>query len=155
MPFFAKDTDGGYVPMHHPFTCPTDDSLQYIENDKDRVYAKAYDLVVNGVELLSGSVRINDYELQSKMFTALGLTADEISEKFGFLVDAYRYAAPPHGGAGIGLDRLAMVLCGANSLRDVTAFPKIKDASEPMSDCPATVDDKQLEELGLAIVKQR
>ncbi|MCL2036553.1 MAG: aspartate--tRNA ligase [Oscillospiraceae bacterium] len=144
----AKQEDN-FVAMHHPFTCPTDESLQYIDSDKSKVYAKAYDLVVNGVELLSGSIRINDYELQQKMFEALGLTSEEITAKFGFLVDAYKYAAPPHGGAGIGLDRLAMVLCGADSLRDVTAFPKVKDASELMSDCPAEVDGKQLEELGV------
>ena len=154
MPFFDRDENGGFVAMHHPFTCPTDESLQYIETDKSRVYAKAYDLVINGVELLSGSIRINDFELQEKMFKALGLTAEEIAEKFGFLVEAYRYAAPPHGGAGIGLDRLAMVLCGADSLRDVTAFPKVKDAGELMSNCPAKVDVKQLEELGVVINEQ-
>ncbi|MCL1866246.1 MAG: aspartate--tRNA ligase [Oscillospiraceae bacterium] len=152
MPFFEYDSESGtYVAMHHPFTCPTDDSLASLESDKSKVYAKAYDLVVNGVELLSGSIRITDHELQEKMFRALGLTADEIESKFGFLVEAYKYAAPPHGGAGIGLDRLAMILCGADSLRDVTAFPKVKDASELMSDCPATVDKKQLEELGLTV----
>jgi len=151
MPFFDKDDDGNFVAMHHPFTCPTDESLQYIETAKDKVYAKAYDLVINGVELLSGSIRINDYELQEKMFKALGLSEKEIELKFGFLVEAYRYAAPPHGGAGFGLDRLAMVLCGADNLRDVTAFPKIKDASELMSDCPAEVGSEQLTELGIVI----
>jgi len=153
MPFFAEvgNDDPGVpsqkVPMHHPFTCPTDDSL---------TYAKAYDLVINGVELLSGSIRITDYELQQKIFETLGLSAEEIDEKFGFLVEAYKYGAPPHGGAGIGLDRLAMVLCGesgADSLRDVVAFPKTKDASEPMSQCPATVGEEQLAELGISIVK--
>ena len=138
-----------YVAMHHPFTCPTDESLQYIETDKEKVYAKAYDLVVNGVELLSGSIRITDYELQEKMFAALGLSKEEVEEKFGFLVEAYRYACPPHGGAGFGLDRLAMVLSGADNLRDVTAFPKVKDASELMSNCPSEVDIEQLNELGV------
>ncbi|MCL1789206.1 MAG: aspartate--tRNA ligase [Oscillospiraceae bacterium] len=152
MPFFTEE-DGEFVAMHHPFTCPTDESLPYIDTDPAKVCAKAYDLVINGVELLSGSIRITDYELQEKMFSALGLTQEEIQAKFGFLVEAYRYACPPHGGAGIGLDRLAMVLSGADSLRDVTAFPKIKDASEPMSDCPATVDDKQLEELGISLAE--
>jgi aspartyl-tRNA synthetase len=159
MPFFAKqeqrcdeqssEQEEEFVAMHHPFTCPTDESLQYIESDKGKVYAKAYDLVVNGIELLSGSIRITDYKLQEKMFAALGLSEEEIKAKFGFLVEAYRYGSPPHGGAGIGLDRLVMVLCGADNLRDVTAFPKIKDASEPMSDCPAEVDSEQLKELGL------
>ena len=160
MPFFAKqeqadngndEENGSFVAMHHPFTCPTDDSIPYIESSPEKVYAKAYDLVVNGVELLSGSIRITDYELQQKMFTALGLSDEEIKEKFGFLVEAYRYASPPHGGAALGLDRLAMVLCGADSLRDVTAFPKIKDASEPMSDCPSEVDSAQLDELAIRL----
>jgi aspartyl-tRNA synthetase len=148
------DKNNEFVAMHHPFTCPTDESMAFIESDKSKVYAKAYDLVINGVELLSGSIRINDHELQAKMFTALGLTDEEIAEKFGFLVEAYKYAAPPHGGAGIGLDRLAMVLCGADSLRDVTAFPKVKDGSEPMSDCPAPVGAEQLAELGISVVKE-
>jgi aspartyl-tRNA synthetase len=152
MPFFLEE-DGAFVAMHHPFTCPTDDSMAFIESDKSKVYAKAYDLVINGVELLSGSIRITDHELQSKMFAALGLTDEEIAAKFGFLVEAYKYGAPPHGGAGIGLDRLAMVLCGADSLRDVTAFPKVKDASELMSDCRAEVDEVQLNELGISFKK--
>jgi aspartyl-tRNA synthetase len=159
MPFFHKkeavagESTESWEAMHHPFTCPTDESMQYLEGgEKSKVYAKAYDLVVNGVEMLSGSIRINDYELQQKMFAALGLTDAEIDEKFGFLVEAYKYGAPPHGGAGIGLDRLAMVLCGADSLRDVTAFPKVKDGGEPMSDCPAVVGAEQLSELGLSII---
>ncbi|MCL1881812.1 MAG: aspartate--tRNA ligase [Oscillospiraceae bacterium] len=159
MPFFAKEENGEFVAMHHPFTCPTDESMQYIDSgnvfDKEKVHAKAYDLVINGVELLSGSIRINDYELQEKMFKALGLTEDEIEAKFGFLVEAYKYASPPHGGAGIGLDRLAMVLCGADSLRDVTAFPKIKDASELMSECPTEVGVEQLGELGITIATNK
>ena len=113
---------------------------------------RAYDLVLNGIELCSGSIRITDPELQERMFRLLGLTDKEIEEKFGFLVDAYKYAAPPHGGLGIGLDRLSMLLCGADSLRDVVAFPKVKDASELMSQCPSAVDDKQLEELHIKTV---
>ncbi len=113
--------------------------------------AKAYDLVLNGTELSSGSIRINDPELQERMFRALGLTDEEIEAKFGFLVEAYKYAAAPHGGMGIGLDRLAMLMCGTDSLRDVTAFPKLQNASEPMSDAPATVDEEQLLELGIKI----
>ncbi|MDR0197181.1 MAG: aspartate--tRNA ligase [Oscillospiraceae bacterium] len=152
MPFFEQNEETGrWDAMHHPFTCPTDETLQYVETAPEKVYAKAYDLVLNGVELLSGSIRITDYELQERMFEALGLTREEIAAKFGFLVEAYRYASPPHGGAGIGLDRLVMVLCGAESLRDVTAFPKAKDASELMSECPARVDKKQLDELLLKI----
>jgi len=152
MPFFEhNDETGNWDAMHHPFTMPTDATLQFVETAPEKVFAKAYDLVLNGVELLSGSIRITDYKLQERMFKALGLTPDEIAAKFGFLVEAYKYAAPPHGGAGIGLDRLAMVLCGADSLRDVTAFPKVKDASEPMSDCPSVVDEKQLRELHIRI----
>jgi aspartyl-tRNA synthetase len=153
MPFFEQSDDGEWVAMHHPFTCPTDGSIPYIDNDPGKVYAKAFDLVVNGVELLSGSIRITDYELQERMFKALGLTQDEIKEKFGFLVEAYRYASPPHGGAGFGFDRLVMVLCGADNLRDVTAFPKVKDASELMSNCPADVDKSQLEELKITHIQ--
>lgn len=147
-PFFEyNDETNHWDAMHHPFTMPLDECLPYLETAPEKVFAKAYDLVLNGTELCSGSIRITDYELQEKMFKALGLTPEEIDAKFGFLVDAYKYAAPPHGGMGIGLDRLSMLICGADSLRDVTAFPKIKDASELMSECPASVDEKQLEEL--------
>ncbi len=152
-PFFEfNEETGKWDAMHHPFTMPLDESIEYLETNPEKVYAKCYDLVLNGVELCSGSIRINDPELQAKMFELLGLSEEEIEAKFGFLVDAYKYAAPPHGGMGIGLDRLAMLICGADSLRDVLAFPKIKDASELMSDCPAVVDDKQLEELHIKTV---
>ncbi|MBQ8931044.1 MAG: aspartate--tRNA ligase, partial [Ruminiclostridium sp.] len=147
-PFFEWDEESqSWLAMHHPFTMPMAECLEFLDTDKGKVRAKAYDLVLNGVELCSGSIRINDPELQAKMFRLLGLTDEEIEAKFGFLVDAYKYAAPPHGGLGIGLDRLSMILCGAESLRDVTAFPKVKDASELMSQCPSVVDEKQLEEL--------
>ncbi len=154
-PFFEynEETDH-WDAMHHPFTMPLDECLPYLETAPEKVFAKAYDLVLNGTELCSGSIRITDYELQEKMFKALGLTPEEIEAKFGFLVDAYKYAAPPHGGMGIGLDRLTMLICGAESLRDVTAFPKIKDASELMSECPAEVDEKQLEELHIKTVTE-
>ena len=152
-PFFEyNDETGSWDAMHHPFTMPLDECIQYLGTAPEKVFAKCYDLVLNGVELCSGSIRINDPELQEKMFKLLGLTEEEIQAKFGFLVDAYKYAAPPHGGMGIGLDRLAMLICGADSLRDVLAFPKIKDASELMSDCPAEVDEKQLEELHIRTV---
>ena len=151
-PFFEYDEDSEtWVAMHHPFTMPMDECIEYLDTAPEKVRAKAYDLVLNGVELCSGSMRITDFELQQRMFEALGLTEAEIEAKFGFLVNAYRYGAPPHGGMGIGIDRLSMLLCGADSLRDVTAFPKIKDASEPMSDCPAAVDPAQLEELHIAL----
>ena len=137
--------------MHHPFTMPLDECLPYLDSDPASVRAKAYDLVLNGIELSSGSIRITDYELQQRMFEALGLSDEEIAAKFGFLVDAYKYGAPPHGGMGIGLDRLSMLLCGADNIRDVTAFPKVQNASELMSGCPSPIDAKQLEELGIGI----
>ncbi len=151
-PFFEYDEETGeWLAMHHPFTMPMDECISMLETDKGSVRAKAYDLVLNGTELSSGSIRITDYELQQKMFQLLGLSDEEIEAKFGFLVDAYKYAAPPHGGMGIGLDRLSMIMCGAESLRDVVAFPKVQNASELMSSCPSTVDEKQLEELHIKI----
>ena len=153
-PFFEYDEESGtYVAMHHPFTMPKDECLQYLESAPEKVFAKAFDLVLNGTELSSGSIRITDYELQQKMFQALGLTDEEIEAKFGFLVEAYKYGAPPHGGLGIGLDRLAMVMLGAESLRDVTAFPKVQNASELMSECPSAVDAESLDVLGISVVK--
>ena len=153
-PFFEYDEESGnWLAMHHPFTMPMDECLDMLETDKGSVRAKAYDLVLNGVELSSGSIRITDFELQQKMFKLLGLTDEEIEAKFGFLVEAYKYAAPPHGGMGIGLDRLSMIMCGADSLRDVIAFPKVQNASELMSACPGDVDTSQLNELHIGIVK--
>lgn len=150
MPFFELDEETGeWVAAHHPFTMPMEESVQYLDTDKSKVKAQAFDLVLNGTELSSGSMRITDCELQNKMFELLGMTQEEIDAKFGFLVDAYHYAAPPHGGMGIGLDRLAMLICGTDSLRDVIAFPKVQNASEPMSGAPSFIDDIQLEELGI------
>lgn len=155
-PFFEYDGESGeWLAMHHPFTMPLDECIPYLDSDKAKVRAKCYDLVLNGVELLSGSIRINDPELQQHMFEMLGMTEEEIKAKFGFLVDAYKYAAPPHGGAGIGLDRLAMLMCGCDSLRDVIAFPKVQNASEIMSEAPGTVSDEQLKELGIEIAKEQ
>jgi len=152
-PFFEwNEETESWDAMHHPFTMPLDECLEYLESDPGKVRAKAYDLVLNGVELLSGSIRITDYELQEKMFDCLGLTKEEIDTKFGFLVDAYKYGAPPHGGAGIGLDRLSMILCGADSLRDVIAFPKVQNASELMSGAPSVQEKAALDELGIAVV---
>jgi len=154
-PFFEYNEEtGGWDAMHHPFTMPLDECIPMLDSDPGSVRAKCYDLVVNGVELCSGSIRISDYKLQEKMFNALGLTPEEIEAKFGFLVDAYRYGAPPHGGAGIGLDRLTMILCGADSLRDVLAFPKVQNASEPMSECPGPIDQTQLDELRIACIAE-
>lgn len=154
-PFFEKDEESGeWVAMHHPFTMPKEECLEFLDTDPGKVIAKAYDLTLNGTELSSGSIRITDYELQQRMFRALKLTDEEIEAKFGFLVEAYKYGAPPHGGMGIGLDRLAMILSGAESLRDVTAFPKVQNASELMSQCPSPVDAESLEALGIAVVEK-
>ena len=154
-PFFEWNEDTQHWDaMHHPFTMPLEECLDSLESDPGSVRAKCYDMVLNGTELLSGSIRITDWQLQERMFNALGLTKEEIDAKFGFLVDAYKYGAPPHGGSGMGLDRLAMVMCGADSLRDVIAFPKVQNASELMSGCPAPADPKALAELDLSIVEK-
>ena len=154
-PFFEYDEESGeWVAMHHPFTMPKEECLQYLDTDPSKVIAKAYDLTLNGTELSSGSMRITDYELQQRMFKALKLTDEEIEAKFGFLVEAYKYGAPPHGGMGIGLDRVTMLMCGTDSLRDVTAFPKVQNASELMSACPSAVDDESLDVLGICIKPQ-
>lgn len=155
-PFFEYDEDSdSWIAMHHPFTMPMDECIEYLDSDPGKVTAKAYDLVLNGTELSSGSIRITDYELQQKMFRALGLTDEEIEAKFGFLVEAYKYGAAPHGGMGIGLDRLAMLMCGTDSLRDVTAFPKVQNASELMSGAPNVVDGEQLNDLSISIIPDK
>ena len=149
-PFFEYNEEtGNWDAMHHPFTSPLDESIEFLDTNPEKVFAKAYDLVLNGVELSSGSIRITDPVLQSKMFKALGLSDEEAHEKFGFLTDAFKYGAPPHGGMGIGLDRLVMLMCGCDSLRDVIAFPKISNTTEPMSGAPAKVDDIQLKDLNI------
>lgn len=154
MPFFEQDEETGeWVAAHHPFTMPMEESIPYLDTDKSKVKAQAFDLVLNGTELSSGSMRITDCALQTKMFELLGMEQEEIDAKFGFLVDAYHYASPPHGGMGIGLDRLAMLICNADSLRDVVAFPKVQNASEPMSGAPSFIDDVQLDELGIDLKK--
>lgn len=152
-PFFEYNEETQHWDaMHHPFTAPLDECIPYLDSDPDKVYAKCYDLVLNGVELASGSIRITDSELQSHMFRALGLSDEEAQQKFGYLLDAFRYGAPPHGGMAIGLDRLVMQMIGAASLRDVVAYPKVQNMSELMTDCPAVVDEQQLTELGIALL---
>lgn len=151
-PFFEYNEETeSWDAMHHPFTSPLDECIEYLDTNPEKVFAKAYDLVLNGVELSSGSIRITDPELQSKMFSALGLTEEQAHEKFGFLTDAFRFGAPPHGGMGIGLDRLCMIMADCDSLRDVIAFPKISNSSELMSGAPSTVDGTQLNELSIAV----
>ncbi len=154
-PFFDWDEDAGqFVAMHHPFTSPLPECLPYLETDKAAVRAEAYDLVLNGIELSSGSIRITNPELQDRMFKLLGLSDEEAQQKFGYLLDAFKFGPPPHGGMGIGLDRLIMQLVKADSLRDVIAFPKVQNASEPMTECPSKVDAIQLEELGIDLKAQ-
>ena len=138
--------------MHHPFTSPNLEDLDKLDSgDLGNVKSIAYDIVYNGTELGGGSVRIHSSEVQSAIFKALGLTEDEAKEKFGFMVNALQYGTPPHAGLAIGLDRLVALLCRTDSIRDVIAFPKVKDASCLLTDAPNTVDDKQLEELCLEI----
>ncbi len=155
-PFFDWDEEiGQFVAMHHPFTSPMDECLPYLETDKANVRAKAYDAVLNGIELSSGSIRITDPALQKRIFTLLGLSDEEAYSKFGYLLDAFRYGAPPHGGMGIGLDRLVMQMLGCESLRDVIAYPKVQNASEPMTECPASVDKAQLDDLGIELKPEK
>lgn len=152
-PFFEWDPqENTWVAMHHPFTSPLDECIPYLDSDPARVFAKAYDLVLNGIEMASGSIRITDPELQKQMFRALGLS-DEVSyAKFGYLTDAFKYGAPPHGGMALGLDRLVMQMLGASTLRDVVAYPKVQNMTELMTQCPSSVDDAQLGELGLSLL---
>lgn len=154
MPYFERDEETGeWVPMHHAFTSPMDECLEYLETDKEKVRAKAYDLVLNGVELCSGSIRITDPELQKKIFKLIGLTQEEAQSKFGYLLEAFKYGAPPHGGIGFGLDRLVMAMLQLDNVRDVTAYPKVASMTELMTEAPSPVDNSQLEELGLAVVE--
>lgn len=152
--FEWSEEEERYVAMHHPFTMPVEEDLQYIDSDPGRVRAKAYDIVLNGNEVGGGSVRIYNPEIQSKMFEALGFTPERAQEQFGFLLTAFKYGVPPHAGLAYGLDRLVMLMAKMDSIRDVIAFPKVKDASDLMTEAPTKVDQKQLDELGLAVVKE-
>lgn len=141
-----------FVAKHHPFTSPKDDDLEKLSSDPGSVRAKAYDIVLNGVEIGGGSIRIHSAELQQQMFSVLGFTPEQAQERFGFLIDAFRFGPPPHGGLAYGLDRLAMLICGTSNIRDVIAFPKVQNASCPLTGAPDVVDDKQLEELFIRCV---
>ena len=143
-----------FVAKHHPFTMPMDEDLQYLDSDPGRVRAKAYDIVLNGTEIGGGSVRIYQSDVQEKMFEVLGFTKEEAYDRFGFLLNAFKYGVPPHAGLAYGLDRLIMLMAKEDSIREVIAFPKIKDASCLMTDAPNVVDDKQLEELAIAIAME-
>jgi aspartyl-tRNA synthetase len=154
-PLFEYDEEEGrFVAMHHPFTMPMDEDLPLIDTDPGAVRAKAYDIVLNGTELGGGSVRIHQADVQEKMLEVLGFTKERAEEQFGFLLDAFKYGVPPHAGLAYGLDRVIMLMVGADSIRDVIAFPKIKDASCLMMEAPSEVDEKQLEELHIAVVPE-
>ena len=149
-----SEEEDRYVAMHHPFTMPMEEDLQYLDSDPGRVRAKAYDIVLHGVEMGGGSVRIHQADIQSKMFEVLGFTPERAQEQFGFLLKAFKYGVPPHAGLAYGLDRMVMLMVGADSIRDVIAFPKVKDASCLMTEAPAPVDGKQLEELGIQVAEE-
>ncbi len=150
-----SEEENRFVAMHHPFTMPMDEDLQYLDSDPGRVRAKAYDIVLNGVEMGGGSVRIHQSDIQSKMFEVLGFTPERAGEQFGFLLEAFKYGVPPHAGLAYGMDRMVMLMVGADNIRDVIAFPKIKDASCLMMEAPSEVDPKQLEELGIEIAQKK
>ena len=143
-----------FTAMHHPFTMPMEEDLQYIDSDPGRVRAKAYDITLNGNEIGGGSIRIHQNEIQEKMFEVLGFTKEQAYSQFGFLLNAFKYGVPPHAGLAYGLDRMVMLMAKVDSIRDVMAFPKIKDASCPMTEAPSMADEKQLEELGLALAEE-
>ena len=149
-----SEEDGRFYAKHHPFTSPMDEDLEFIDSDPARVRAKAYDIVLNGNEIGGGSIRIHDSAIQSKMFELLGMGEEEAKEKFGFLLEAFKYGVPPHGGLAFGFDRLVMLALGIDDIRDVIAFPKVQNASELMTGAPAPADGKALNELSIAVTKE-
>ncbi len=151
--FEYSEEDGRYYAMHHPFTAPMTEDYEYIDTDPGRVRARAYDIVLNGTELGGGSIRINTTEMQEHMFSVLGISKEDANEKFGFLLDAFKYGVPPHGGLAFGLDRLVTLLLGLEDIREVIAFPKAQNASEIMSKCPSFANPDDLKELGIAIIE--
>ena len=152
-PLFERDEEENrWVAKHHPFTSPMDEDIEYLDSNPGRVRAKAYDIVLNGYELGGGSIRIHDQELQNKMFNLIGFSDEEAKERFGFLLEAFKYGTPPHGGLAFGLDRLVMLLTKTDNIRDVIAFPKVQTAADLMTNAPDVVDAKQLEELSIETV---
>lgn len=149
--FEYSEEENRFMAKHHPFTAPMDSDVDKLDSDKNGCRAKAYDIVLNGTELGGGSIRISTPQMQETMFRALGFSQEEAQRRFGHLINAFKFGAPPHGGLAYGLDRLVMLMCGADSIRDVIAFPKVQNASEPMTSCPDVVDQKQLDELGIAL----
>ncbi|MEG1993789.1 MAG: amino acid--tRNA ligase-related protein, partial [Oscillospiraceae bacterium] len=153
-PLFEYDSDEKrYVAKHHPFTSPLLEDVDKVTSDPANAHARAYDMVLNGYELGGGSIRISDPVLQETMFSALGFTQEQAHERFGFLLDAFKYGVPPHGGMAFGLDRLVMLMTGKTNIRDVIAFPKVQNATELMSMCPSPVEEKNLVELGIEVSK--
>lgn len=150
-----SEEEGRYAAKHHPFTAPMDEDLALLDTEPGKVRAKAYDVILNGCELGGGSIRIFNSELQEKMFKVLGFTKEEAWERFGHLMEAFQYGTPPHGGMAYGLDRFVMLLCGADSIREVIAFPKVQNASDLMMNAPDIVDEKQLRELGITLTKEK
>jgi aspartyl-tRNA synthetase len=157
--FEYDEEEKRYVAMHHPFTSPRDEDLALLATDPGKVYAKAYDMVLNGTEIGGGSIRIHRRDVQKQIFSAIGLSDEEAQEKFGFMMNAFEYGAPPHGGLAFGLDRLIMIMAQRDSIRDVIAFPKTQSAACVMTQAPNDVDDKQLRELhirpSLALKKEK
>ena len=149
-----SDEENRFMAMHHPFTMPMEEDWDKIDSDPGAVRAKAYDIVLNGTELGGGSVRIHQDDIQEKMFEVLGFTKERAHEQFGFLLDAFSYGVPPHAGLAFGVDRICMHMLHTDNIKEVIAFPKVKDASDLMSEAPGTVDPKQLEELGIAIAAE-
>ncbi|MBQ4460094.1 MAG: Asp-tRNA(Asn)/Glu-tRNA(Gln) amidotransferase GatCAB subunit C, partial [Clostridia bacterium] len=145
---------GAWTAVHHAFTSPKPEFFDTFDTDPDSALAYAYDIVCNGNEIGGGSIRIHSADVQKRVFEIMGLSAEEAQEKFGFLLDAFKFGPPPHGGMALGLDRLCMQMIGAETLRDVVAFPKTKDASEPMTSCPSPADAEQLEVLGLQLMEK-
>jgi aspartyl-tRNA synthetase len=148
-PLFEEDDDGSPAPMHHPFTMPHPDDLARLESDPLSVRAQAYDLVLNGWELGSGSVRIHRNDIQQRVFSLMGIDPEEAQDRFGFLLDAFRFGAPPHAGFAVGIDRFTAILAGEENIREVIAFPKTQSGVDPLTNAPTTVDPKQLRDLGL------
>lgn len=152
--FEYSEEEQRYVAMHHPFTSPLPEDCDKIESDPGSARASAYDIVLNGYEIGGGSIRIHDRALQQKMFRALGFTEEAAQDRFGFLLDAFQYGAPPHGGLAYGLDRLAMLICGTDNIKDTIAFPKVQNASCLMSSAPDYVEEQQLRDLNIRIVPE-
>ena len=154
-PLFEKDIhDGSYKPLHHPFTRPTPETAKYLDSDPSKVLSAAYDIVINGYEAGGGSLRIYDQDMQKKIFNILGFTNEDITRKFGYFVKAFEYGTPPHGGIAFGLERLSMIICGTDNIRDVIAFPKNLKATCPMSNAPEPVDEAQLKDVGIKIAEE-